>query len=234
MKKTSILVVEDDDDILRLETYVLRKEGFEVSEAASGEKALELAHSRHFDLIVLDIMLPDLDGLEVCRRIRSSPALQSIPIIMVTAKGEETDVVIGLQIGADDYIRKPFKPRELVARIRTVLRRVRRQHVTGLPEDVIRIGDFEIIPGRREARVNGKMVDLTFTEFEILRLLASKPGWVFTRYQIVNGVRGEDYPVTDRAVDVQIVGLRRKLGKAGAAIETVRGIGYRMRDPEKE
>lgn len=236
MKKPRILVVEDDDDIQELEAFTLRKEGFEVAVAATGEEALRQIKAQPadqpFDLVLLDLMLPSIDGLEVCRRLRGDPALRALPIVMVTARGEEADVVVGLELGADDYIRKPFKPRELAARIKTVLRRAARQPVTRLSDETLAVGDFEIVPGRREVKVRGKLVSLTFTEFEILRLLAGRPGWVFTRYQIVDGVRGEDYPVTDRAVDVQIVGLRRKLGRAGDAIETVRGIGYRLRDPD--
>lgn len=229
--KQNILVVEDDEDILELIVFNLKKEGAVVRAADSGEKALIMARTDPPDLILLDIMLPGLDGIEVCRQLKGDKTTRQIPVIMVTAKGEETDVVTGLEMGADDYLTKPFRPKELVARIRAVLRRAPR----GTPEEdtrVVRIRDIEIHPGRREVRVKGKPVDLTYTEFEVLRFLSQRPGWVFTRYQLVDGIRGENYPVTDRSVDVQIVGLRRKLGKTGECIETVRGVGYRFRDIE--
>jgi two-component system phosphate regulon response regulator PhoB len=227
--KQNILVVEDDEDILELILFNLKKEGAVVRAADSGEKALTMARTDPPDLILLDIMLPGLDGIEVCRQLKSEKTTRHIPVIMVTAKGEETDIVTGLEMGADDYMTKPFRPKELVARIRAVLRRTPR---AAAAEDtrVVRIGDIEIHPGRREVRVKGKPVDLTYTEFEVLRFLSQRPGWVFTRYQLVDGIRGDNYPVTDRAVDVQIVGLRRKLGKAGDCVETVRGVGYRFKD----
>ncbi len=179
------------------------------------------------DLIVLDLMLPDMDGLEVTKIMKGDSNTQNIPIIMLTAKGEESDIVIGLELGADDYVTKPFSPRVLVARVKALLRR-RKSFVV---EDFssLKVGNILIHPGRREVTVDGKKVDLTFTEFSILNFLARRPGWVFTRFQIVDAVRGEDYPVTDRSVDVQIVGLRKKLGQAGNLIETVRGVGYRFK-----
>ena len=232
MPKKHILVVEDDEAIMELIVYNLAKENFEVSCAESGEEALQSVVARKPDLVLLDLMLPEIDGLEVCKRIRAGSSTRSIPIIMVTAKGEETDVVTGLELGADDYVTKPFKPKELVARARAVLRRTAEDTMPKGTEDgeTISIHGIEICPGRREVRYDGAPVVLTFTEFEILWFLARHPGWVFTRYQIVDAVRGESYPVTDRSVDVQIVGLRKKLGEGGAFIETVRGIGYRFRD----
>jgi two-component system phosphate regulon response regulator PhoB len=173
-------------------------------------------------------MLPGMDGLETCRRIKSDPATRMTLVLMLTARGEEADVVTGLEMGSDDYVIKPFSPRILTARVRAVLRR------RGLPptdkDAPIGIREIEIHPGRHEVRVGGRPVELTFTEFRILHFLAQHPGWVFTRYQIVDAVRGENYPVTERSVDVQIVGLRRKLGPAGKCIETVRGVGYRLKD----
>lgn len=228
MPKKNVLVVEDDEDILELIAYNLKKDGFAVTQATTGEDALAKVRRSPPQIILLDLMLPSLDGLEVCRRLRSDPKSRDIPLVMVTAKGEEADVVSGLELGADDYITKPFRPRELVARVRAVLRREGRNVDAG--DNIIRVQELVIHPGRREVVVKGKPVDLTYTEFQVLHFLASRPGWVYTRYQIVDAVRGEDYPVTDRSVDVQIVGLRKKLGKAGQCIETVRGVGYRFKD----
>ncbi len=181
-----------------------------------------------FDLVVLDLMLPGLDGLEVAKTLKSDPKTRSIPIVMLTAKGEDADVVTGLELGADDYVTKPFSPRVLVARVKAVLRRQGRAVVDDA--QVLSIHGIEIDPGRRSVTAGGKPIDLTFTEFQLLHVLARRPGWVFTRAQIVDSVRGSDYPVTDRSVDVQVVGLRKKLGDHGRSIETVRGVGYRFTD----
>jgi two-component system phosphate regulon response regulator PhoB len=226
MAKEQILVVDDEEDILELLTYNLAREGYQVTGALTGEDALNKIRSTTFDLIVLDLMLPGIDGLEVTKTLKNDPKARDIPIVMLTAKGEEADIVTGLELGADDYITKPFSPRILIARIRAVLRRKSEKPID--ESTVIRIHDFEIDPGRRSVLVGGKSVDLTFTEFQILLTLARRPGWVFTRYKIVDAVRGDDYPVTDRSVDVQIVGLRKKLGTFGKYIETVRGVGYRF------
>lgn len=230
MAKEHILVVEDDADIRELVTYNLKREGFLVSSTLSGMEGIRVAQSDNPHLMVLDIMLPDINGLEVCRQLKQGTATKSIPVIMLTAKGEDADVVSGLAAGADDYVVKPFSPKVLLARIKTVLRRGVSQ-MAG-PDSVLSVHSLAIHPGRHEVTVHGKQVALTLTEFGILHLLARKPGWVFSRYQIVDEVRGSDVLVTDRAVDVQIVGLRRKLGTAGDVIETVRGVGYRMRDPQ--
>jgi two-component system phosphate regulon response regulator PhoB len=227
-----ILAVDDEEDILELVDYNLTKEGFRVIRVASGEKALELAKTERPDLIILDLMLPGVDGLEVCKHLRAERATSDIPIVMLTAKGEEADIVLGLELGADDYVTKPFSPRVLTARVRAVLRR--RSKASADEDAPIRIGGIEIHPGRHEVLVGGKPLRLTFTEFEILSFLARRPGWVFTRYQIVEAVRGGEYAVTDRSVDVQIVGLRKKLGKSGINIETVRGVGYRFKEPIDE
>ena len=229
MAKEHILVIEDEEDILALVHYNLAKEGFQVTCAASGEEGLRRLAAGRPDLILLDLMLPGMDGLEVCRALRRDAETATVPIVMLTAKGEEADIVAGLELGADDYMTKPFSPRVLISRIRAVLRRRargRRAGGGGAPA----VQDLVIHPGRNEVLVQGQPVELTFTEFRVLHFLASRPGWVFTRYQIVNAVRGDDYPVTDRAVDVQIVGLRKKLGPCGRYIETVRGVGYRFRD----
>jgi two-component system phosphate regulon response regulator PhoB len=173
-------------------------------------------------------MLPGIDGLEVMKKLKGNQRTERIPIVMLTAKGEEADIVTGLEMGANDYITKPFSVRILIARIRTALRRLKEE--TEPEKTIIHIYELEIHKGRRSVIADGIPVDLTYTEFQVLSFLVKRPGWVFTRSQIVNAVRGEDYPVTDRSVDVQIVGLRKKLGSCGKYIETVRGVGYRFRD----
>ncbi|QHI70035.1 response regulator [Tichowtungia aerotolerans] len=229
MTKTNILIVEDEEDIRELVKYNLHRENFGVLEAGSGEEGLTMVERMTPDLVLLDLMLPGKDGLEICRILKRDERTQDIPVVMMTARGEESDIVTGLELGAEDYIVKPFSPKVLAARVKAVLRR----HASApelAPEDVLRIHDMVIHPGRHEVLVKERPVDLTATEFRILHFLARRPGWVFTRYQIVDAVHGEDYPVTERSVDVQIVGLRRKLKRAGSNIETVRGIGYRFRD----
>lgn len=228
MQKEKILVVDDEEDILELVRHNLAREGYQVICAASGEKAVAKARSDKPDLIVLDLMLPGIDGLQVARNLKDDAGTRSIPIIMLTAKGEEADVVTGLELGADDYITKPFSPRVLLARIRAVIRR----HDKKIENDgsIMQIYEITIHPGRRIVMVNSEPVEMTYTEFQVLYYLAKRPGWVFTRSQIVDAVRGSDYPVTDRSVDVQIVGLRKKLGICGDYIETVRGVGYRFKE----
>jgi len=230
MGRNRILIVEDDKDIRELMKYNLSRDGFEPSGVKSGEEGLEAVSREIPDLIVLDLMLPGIDGFEVCRQLKSSEKTTHVPIVIVSAKGEETDIVTGLELGADDYITKPFSPKVLVARVRAVLRRRARQ--VPRQEDVLKVLDLTIHPGRREVVYKNERIELTNTEFKLLHLLARRPGWVFTRYQIVDRVHGEHYPVTERSVDVQIVGLRRKLGDAGEYIETVRGVGYRFRDDD--
>ena len=226
MAKETILVVDDEEDILELVRYNLSREGYRVSCATTGEAGLELAQSEHPDLVLLDLMLPGIDGLEVCRLLKSSPASQGIPVVILSAKGEEADVVTGLEVGADDYVVKPFSPRVMLARIKSVLRR---RKTGALAENAsLRVDGLLIDPQRHEVKADGTLVDLTFSEFRILHHLARQRGWVFTRYQIVEAVHGDDYPVTDRSVDVQMVGLRKKLGRYGKLIETVRGVGYRL------
>jgi two-component system, OmpR family, alkaline phosphatase synthesis response regulator PhoP len=232
MGQQDILIVEDEADILELVRHVLEKEGFTVRAAADGEAALREARLRRPDLLLLDLMLPGMDGLEVCRRLRALPETAALPIVMLTARGEENDVVAGLNLGADDYVTKPFSPRVLVARLQAVFRRRQEEAAPREDQELIRRGPLSIHRGRREVLLEGRAVPLTWTEFQILAQLAARPGWVFTRYQIVDAVRGEDYAVTERAVDVQMVGLRRKLGAHGALLETVRGVGYRFSDPD--
>lgn len=226
MAHESILVIEDEEDIAELIRYNLEREGYRVVHAESGERGLEIVRRQRPDLVLLDLMLPGMDGLEVCKRVRADAAGAQTPIIMVTARGEEADVVTGLELGAEDYLTKPFSPRVLVARVRAVLRRRGSEPVAD--DAVIRSHGIEIHPGRHQVTVDDAPVELTATEFKILHFLAKRPGWVFTRYQIVDGIRGPNYPVTERSVDVQVVALRRKLGERGEAIETVRGVGYRF------
>lgn len=228
MAVEKILVVDDEENLLELIEYNLGKEGYRVSCVASGEEAIREAKQTLPDLVLLDLLLPSVDGLDVCKALKSDPKTQHIPIIMLTAKSEEADVVTGLELGADDYLTKPFSPRVLLARIRAILRRKAK------PSDddpsAIRIHNLVIHPGRHEVLISGKPVELTFTEFRLLHFLARKPGWAFSRSQIVDAVKGEDYPVTERSVDVQVVGLRKKLGPMGSYIETVRGVGYRFKE----
>ena len=228
MAREKILIVEDEEDILELVKYNLVREGYEVKDATTGEEALKIVQSAALDLIILDLMLPGVDGLEVAKILKNDSMTRTISIIMLTAKGEESDIVTGLELGADDYITKPFSPRILIARVRAILRRKGEK-----PDDDmanIKIHDLVIHPERREVILGDTVVELTYTEFQVLYFLAKRPGWVFTRFQIVDAVRGDDYPVTDRSVDVQIVGLRKKLGQGGKYIETVRGVGYRFKE----
>ena len=226
--KTCILVVEDDEDILELVTYNLEKEGYRVVRAMTGEEALHCVEEEAPGLVLLDLMLPEIDGLEVCRRLKRDVETAAIPVVMLTAKGEESDIIAGLELGADDYITKPFSPRVLIARMRAVLRRNKRGMAS--EEEVLTYGGLSIPPGRHEVVYKGAPIDLTYSEFAILHLLARRPGWVFTRYRIVDAIRGEHYAVTERAVDVQIAGLRKKLGEAGEYVKTVRGVGYKFVD----
>ncbi len=228
MRSEKVLIVEDDKDISELIQYNLRKEGYQISAVFDGEKALSEIRSHSYNLVLLDLMLPGMDGLELCKIIKGDPNTAAVQIIMITAKGEESDIVLGLELGAIDYVVKPFSPKVLIARIRSVLRR--HDSSTDEKKAVIIIGGLQIHPGKREVNINEKQIQLTFTEFELLHYLARRPGWVFTRDQIVNAIKGEDYPVTDRSIDVQVVGLRKKLGVYGKYIETIRGVGYRFSD----
>ena len=221
-----VLVVDDEPDIRELVQHHLEIEGFEVLSAPDGEKGLFLIQNELPDLIILDLMLPGIDGLEVCRKLNNIESTSDIPIIMLTAKGEEIDIIKGLDYGADDYVTKPFSPRVLMARAKAILRR---QVINEIDVDeIIQIEELYIHPGKREVKVGSVYIELTFSEFEIIHFLARRPGWVFTRNQIINQVHGDDYPVTDRSVDFQIVGIRQKLGEMGKLIKTVRGVGYRF------
>ena len=226
MAHEKILVVDDEEDILELVSHNMAAHGFSVSGVTTGEEALKTVKYTPPDLIVLDLMLPGIDGLEVCRTVKQDAKTAHIPIVMLTARGEETDVVTGLELGADDYVTKPFSPRVLVARVKSVLRRGREVDEA----TVYSRHNISLNLSNHEVLVNGTEVSFTATEFSILQLFLRRPGWVFTRNQIINAVKGDDYPVTDRSIDVQNVGLRKKLGDAGRFIETVRGIGYRMKE----
>jgi len=224
-----ILIIEDEEDVLELERYNLTREGFAVVAASRGDEGLKAVALKRPDLIILDLMLPGINGLEVCRKLKSDPLTADIPIIMVTAKGEEADIIVGLELGADDYVSKPFSIKILISRIRAVLRRQQGHEYDQKSE--LRVGNLEISPSRFHVLARGKPIDgLTVTEFRLLHFLSSRPGRVMNRQQILDAVRGEDVAVTERAVDVQMVGLRKKLGSHADCIEAVRGIGYRFRD----
>jgi len=220
-----ILIVEDETDIQELLRFNLMKAGFEISCVDSGEEAIPEMRNYQPDLVLLDLMLPGISGLEVCRQVRNDPHLAQTPIIIVSARGEEHDIVTGLDMGAEDYIVKPFSLKILQARVRRLLNR----HAPEKENDrmLVHLG-LEMDLNRHEVRSSGKKLDLTSSEFSLLKVLMERPGWVFTRNQIVRAVHGDDYPVTNRSVDVMVLGLRRKLGDAGSFIETVRGVGYRF------
>jgi len=227
MARETILVVEDEQDIRDLVRFNLERDGYQVQTADSVEAARRLLQEELPSLLLLDLMLPGENGFDFCRSLRADSRTRNLPVIMVTARDEDADVVAGLEVGADDYITKPFTPRVLLARVRAVLRR--RTPEAGDNDECVTRGPIEIQRTKHEVTVAGKSVVLTLSEFRILELLMRRPGVVFSRYQIVDAVHGSDYPVTDRSVDVQIVGLRRKLGEYGDIIETVRGVGYRCR-----
>jgi len=225
--KKRILIVEDDPEIRQLLRYNLEREGYGVVTASDGEAGIDTARQEQPSLIVLDVMLPNRDGFDVCRVLKADSKTAGIPILMLTARSEDADIVSGLELGADDYVTKPFSPRVLVARIRTLLRRGKK--VNEGTDESISVHGIEIQPHSHQVTVAGKPVQLSLTEFRILLALANKPGWVLSRSQLIDDARGEDCVVTDRTVDVHIVSLRKKLGKVGAVIETVRGVGYRMK-----
>jgi two-component system phosphate regulon response regulator PhoB len=225
----SALIVEDENEIADLVKFHLEREGMQVSVARNGRKAIEMAQGSGFDLIVLDLMLPDLDGLEICRRLKGQDRTKEIPVVMLTARGEESDIVAGLEMGADDYVTKPFSPRVLMARLRNALRK------TGATEPTERIslvnGRLLIDRERHVVTVDGQTIELTVTEFGILHFLALRPGFVRTRDQIISAVHGRNTVLSSRTVDVHVTAVRRKLGALGECVQTVRGVGYRFRDP---
>ena len=230
--KSKILIIEDEPDILEVIQYNLEREGHKVVACRNGEQGLSRIRTDNPDLVILDLMLPGMDGVEVCRQVKADPITRAIPVIMVTAKSEESDVVLGLGIGADDYISKPFSPRELVARVKVVLRRGPLREQSGGGERVVR-GALAIDLGRHEARLGDQLISLTPTEMRLLHFLASHPGRVFPRAHLLSRVIGEDAIVTDRNIDVHVRSLRQKLGEQAELIETVRGVGYRFADAAK-
>ena len=230
MKKTKIAVIEDEADILEVIDYNLSKEGFDVCSALNGEEGLALVKKEGPDLVLLDLMLPGLDGIEICRTLKADYSTRSIPIIMVTAKGEESDIVLGLGMGADDYVVKPFRPRELMARIRSVLRR---GNFIEEGEGIVSIDELVIDINRHEVKLEGKIIVLTAMEFKLLHVLASNPGRVFTRENLLNHVSSDDTFIIDRNIDVHIRSIRKKLDKHRELIETIHRVGYRFHDKDQ-
>lgn len=228
MNGAKILVIEDEEDIREILEYTLSREGFTVSSVGDGLRGLNEVKRTLPDLVVLDLMLPGLDGLEVCRRLKSDDETKEVAVVMVTAKGEESDIVLGLGLGADDYVTKPFGRKELIARVQSVLRRIGRGEVD--EGGVIAHGDLRIDASRHRVMGGGETVDLTATEFKILLLLARSPGRVYTRDQILAATRGESAVATDRSVDAHVRTIRKKLGSLRDLIETVHSIGYRLRE----
>ena len=226
MSRETILVVDGEKDVLKALTAALEEQSYQVLSAGTGEDGLKTATDSGPDLVILDLSLPDMDGFEFCRALKRRTATARIRLIMLASRSEEADVVAGLELGADDFIAKPFSPRVMLARVKAVLRR---PGMDELAEQEVRLDDLVIDPDRHLVLVRDGPVELTLTEFRILHCLARRPGWVFTRYQIVDVVHGKEYDVTDRSVDVQIAGLRKKLGPLAERIETVRGVGYRFR-----
>jgi len=229
-KAITILIIEDEPDISELIEYNLSQSGYCILVSNNGEKGIENTRKHLPDLILLDLMLPGIHGIDVCRILKNDKDTSGVSIIMLTALGQEEDIIKGLETGADDYVTKPFSFPVLEARIQSVLRRVKNENIEN---ENVSISGIVISSKKREVVINGKQIEgLTFTEFQILHLLVSHPGWVFTRYQIIDKIRGDNYPVTDRSVDFQIVGLRKKMGKKGKLINTIRGVGYRFQPDE--
>jgi two-component system phosphate regulon response regulator PhoB len=231
MSKAVILIVEDDPEIQELLSHSLSKEGWKLIQVKTGEEGLKILKTKKVNCVLLDIMLPGIDGLNILKKIKDIEQCRNVPVIMTTAKGEEADIVAGLELGADDYVVKPYSPKVLVARIRAGLRR---QEESGVrkTDTVWQQGEIKLDAARHIVFCGDQQLDLFATEFALLKHFLSNPEIVFSRNQIIEAIRGPDYPVTDRSVDVQILGLRKKLGKAGDMIETVRGVGYRLRIQE--
>ncbi len=225
-KNIKILIVDDEESIRELVGFNIQSIGYSTEYAPDGSEAVKAARLITPSLIILDLMMPGINGLEVCRILKNDTLTASIPILMLTAKGEEEDIIKGLEMGADDYVTKPFSIKVLLARVNALLRR--NQQTQGGDREELTFDELTIHSGKREVAVKGEKIELTYTEFQILFTLASHPDWVFTRNQLIDEVRGEDYPVTDRSIDFQIVGLRKKLGASSRFIKTVRGVGYRF------
>lgn len=228
MSKEAILIIEDDPEIQELLSLSMAREGWKLYQAKTGEEGLKILKTKKVNCILLDIMLPGIDGLKVLKKIKEIEQCKHIPVIMTTAKGEEADIVTGLELGADDYVVKPYSPKVLIARVRASLRR---QEEGEKPSNVniLQQGDLKLDSARHLVFYKNEKLDLFATEFALLKHFLSNPDIVFSRSQIIAAIKGNDYPVTDRSVDVQILGLRKKLGKAGDMIETIRGVGYRLR-----
>ena len=234
-KKRTVLVVDDEKDLVDLMTYNLQRNGYDVLCAFSGTEALDLAQRHVPDMVVLDLMLPGIDGTEVARRLKADARTAQIPIIMLTAKGEETDVVVGLTLGADDYVTKPFSMKILLARLSTVLRRAEQVGATdGGEAGILKAGPLTIDTSKHEVSVNGELARLTLTEFKLLTALVNARGRVLTRDQLMDKAMGSDVFVTDRAIDVHVTAIRKKLGGANWLVHTVRGVGYRLQETPGE
>ena len=240
-EKKTILIVDDEEPIRQLIKYNLEREGFKTLQACNAMKAVEKARSENIDLIILDLMLPDMSGLDVCRILKNDSKTVCIPIVMVTAKTEDADIVYGLELGAEDYITKPFSPKVLVARVKSVLRRMKQNQEecenqkNNIPKEEISVHDITVLPLSHKVYKNGKPLVLTASEFGLLHYMVQFPGQVFSRQKIISMLKGDDYPVTERAIDVLVLSLRRKLDAAGGIadlIETLRGVGYRLKDIE--
>jgi DNA-binding response OmpR family regulator len=231
--KRRIVMIEDEPDILEVVAYRLEREGFEVSTSRDGEEGLARIRREHPDLVILDLMLPGVDGTEICRLVKRDPQTRDIPIIMVTAKSEESDVVLGLGLGADDYVPKPFSPRELVARVQAVLRRAPVREADGGGKKRVTRGPLVIDTERHEVMLDGERVPFTATELRLLHVLAARPGRVYTRDELLSLAVGEEVVVGERNIDVHVRSIRQKLGGSRELIETVRGVGYRFHDPRE-
>jgi len=231
MKREKIVVIEDEPDIREVIEYNLTREGYRARSTRDGEDGLRLVREEAPDVVLLDLMLPALDGIDVCRQLKADPLTRAIPIVMVTAKGEESDIVLGLGVGADDYVAKPFRPKELIARVKAVLRRGPLKEDRTTRDRIVRDG-VVIDAGRHDVRIDGKPVTFTATELRLLHFLASHPGRVFTRDHLLSRVIGKDAVVIDRNIDVHVRAIRKKLATYRELIETIRGVGYRFRDEE--
>ena len=229
MNKAVILIIEDDPEIQELLSHSLSKEGWKLVQVKTGEEGLKILKSKKVNCILLDIMLPGIDGLKVIKKIRELEQCANTPVIMTTAKGEESDIITGLELGADDYVVKPYSPKVLIARIRAGLRRQEENGAGGKNFTVFQQGELKLDTARHAAYYGAQQLDLFATEFALLKHFLLNPEIVFSRNQIIAAIHGPDYPVTDRSVDVQILGLRKKMGEAGSMIETIRGVGYRFR-----
>lgn len=232
-KRKTVLVVDDEKDLVELVSYNLQRSGYAVITSGSGSEALELARQHKPDLVVLDLMLPGMEGTEVARRMKADPSTAGIPIVMLTAKGEETDVVVGLTLGADDYVTKPFSMKILLARLTNVLRRAEQQQIGG-ESTVVRAGPLSIDMSKHEVTIEGEPIKLTLTEFKLLSALAGARGRVLTRDQLMDKAMGSDVFVTDRAIDVHVTAIRKKLGANAWLVHTVRGVGYRLQESPED